>query len=221
MNSRGNRTTWQSLACFDGFGTKLFRDRAVACTNSGEAIQPRTLTASHCQNRYPSPSRRSGQRFLIGPTCFCMFWRGIAALPTKMQIVIAYQGRNRLLEARSAKLHNFRGNTRCKRHSTFPYSSRFLGFRPVAKARTSSAQPSAALQAVWLAMQSTKEAVSKAAFLVPDLAHWLTTSISNTFGARPDLQTFEKGCPSMFRAALFCEYGPLRPVEELTCSRKS
>ena len=205
MNLRGKKATWQSLAGFGFVFRNLFRDRSVACKVMSAALQPRTRCATNCQNRYPSPSRRSDQNTLVGPTCHSWFRRSIAGFPSILRVVIAYQARKGLLKLRSNKLHNFRGKTRCKRNSHSHLSPRFLDCRPVRKAQTSSAPRLAAWRAVLLAMPLTKEAASKAVFLARQLVHWQTTSVSKLHTGRvfPTRYLTTQGCPGLTRMALF------------------
>ena len=211
---------WQNTAGFGGSVGSRYAARPWLCTDVGEALLPRTQYASNCQNRYPSPSRRSGQYPLIGPTCSTAIRQSFACFCSRTAVVIAYQRRNGLLEARSSKLHNFRGNTRCKRNSQLRLLSRSLVCRPVVKAQTWSARPSAGSPAAWSVTSSAKEAALRAVSLAQDLALWPTTSTCKTHPGTSRSRNTTKGCPSASWTALFVALA-LGPHKELTCSRKS
>ena len=204
MNSRAKRTTWRIAAGLGGARPNLFRGADSGCSLFDEALLSRTRCVSNCQNRYPSPSRGSGQKFLTGPACSCASQRGTARFRRKTATVIAYQPGFRCLETRGSKPHHFRGNTRCKTNLNSYLSLPLLEFRPVAKARTWSAQPSEASQDAWLVISWTKEAVSKALFWVPVPGHCRTTSTFKKNRDGSDVSTTEfKGCPSMASGSLF------------------
>ena len=205
MNLRGKMSIWQSLAGFGRAVPNLFREDLMPCSVSLEAFPSRTRCASNCQNRYPSPSRRSDQNTLVGPTCYSAFRRSLAGFSHVLRIVIAYQARNGLLNVRSDKLHNLRGKTKCKRNSHSPLSPRSLDCRLVRKAQTWNAPLLAVWQAVLSATSSTKAAASKAASLVLQLAPWRTTSTSKNYtgGAAPARQVTTQGYSGSTRMALF------------------
>ncbi len=221
MISRGKIATWQSLAGFEPTATNLFLGPSSGCKLTFEALPSRTRRASKCQNRYPSPSRRSGQNFLTGSTWFGRNGRSIACFDGYSCIVIAYQGKTALLEARSDKLHNFRGNTQCKRNSHSLSSQPLSDCRPVRKVQTSNAQPLVVSPAVWSVTRSIPEAASRAASLVPVSVRLRTTSTCNTSGASPVSISTIKGRPGISRGALFAAVAIGRPDEEPRCSRRS
>lgn len=205
MNSRGKIPIWQSLAGFGCADPNLFRDALMPCRVSLEAFPSRTRCASNCQNRYPSPSRRSDQNTLVGPTCHSGFRRSLAGFSPVLNDVIAYQVANGLLKVRSDKLHNIRGNTRCKRNSHSFSSPRFSDCRLVLRALTSSALRSAGLRAALLAMPSAKAAASKAASWALRLVPWRTTSTSKLYtgGSDPARNVTRQGYSGASRMALF------------------
>ncbi len=173
--------------------------------------------ASVCQNRYPSPSRRSGPKNRVRPSLLRISGRSPAEIGCRAENSLA-MARPAVVPAHRVCANDPEGGRQTCRKQYHSYSSqRCLGFQLVTKAAILNAQFWARRSAVPQAKYSMTANVSPVQQLAVPQAHWLTTSDL----AAPEA-AFDKGAARQDgRVALFCLGNLPNDMGDAPCSRKS